>query len=380
MKKINVYLQYPWRIIDSSYYRNLLIYKTPKINFLNKDKVKVVISKRGFKINWALKEIVRRIIGIVKIPNIIYTFNNEAEIIHCAHCLSLNKKPWVVDFENYGALSAGGVEVTHSFIGRKIVKRLLKSRNCKKILPWTEAAKKSLLTEIDDPEIIKKIELLPFALKINKFKSKRKNNHINILFIGRYFRAKGGYIAVEVINELTKKYPNIYGTIISDTPKKVLEKYKKNRRIKFSNLVSPDTLMKEIYPSADIFLYPGFSDTFGFTLVEAMSFKLPIVTFEGFARDEIVIDNKSGFIIKKGKNEVDWMEFMEKKPPIERLKETNRKNKYIKNAIEKTEILVKDEKLRKKMGENGYNLVNDGKFSIKERNKRLEKIYREALK
>lgn len=376
MKKIKVYLQYPWRFIDSSYYKNLLVYKTPGIDFLNKGNLKVIRSKRGFKINWFLKEAIRKIVQIVKIPNAIYSFNKESEIIHCAHCLSLNKKPWVVDFENYGALSASGINVTNSYLGKKIIKRLLRSQYCKRILPWTEAAKKSMLDEIDDPMIIKKIDLLPFAFKTGQFKPKKKKDRITILFIGRYFRAKGGYVAVEIMDKLTKKYAEVYGVILSETPKEVLEKYGKNKKIKFLNLMKQEKVFKEVYPEADIFFYPGFSDTFGFALVEAMSFKLPVITFEGFAREDIITEGKNGFIIK-GKNLGEEYIMGEDN---EILSKVLKGSKHIRKAIEKTELLIKDKKKRMLMGEYGYKMVKNGKFSIKERDKKLKRIYEEALK
>ena len=43
-------------------------------------------------------------------------------------------------------------------------------------------------------------------------------------------------------------------------------------------------------------------------------------------------------------------------------------------------ILIENKKLREKMGKNSFKLVDTGKFSIKKRNKKLRRIYDEALK
>jgi len=48
--------------------------------------------------------------------------------------------------------------------------------------------------------------------------------------------------------------------------------------------------------------------------------------------------------------------------------------------MEKTEILIKNKKLRKKMGEEGGKRVQNGLFSINRRNEKLRRIYEEALK
>ncbi|MEA3329762.1 MAG: hypothetical protein U9Q06_03380, partial [Nanoarchaeota archaeon] len=59
-------------------------------------------------------------------------------------------------------------------------------------------------------------------------------------------------------------------------------------------------------------------------------------------------------------------------------KESNKK--IINEIFKKTELLIKNEKLRKQMSKNCVKEIKDGKFSVKKRNKRLKKIYEEALK
>ena len=50
--------------------------------------------------------------------------------------------------------------------------------------------------------------------------------------------------------------------------------------------------MGEIFPQSDIFIYPGYSDTFGFALIEALASGTPIITIDGFARKDIVAARK----------------------------------------------------------------------------------------
>ena len=228
-----VYFQYPWKFTDSSYYRNLLNYPPKGIDYVNKNKQTTIDSKTGFIINKFLKNQTRKIIKLIKIPNITYTKNEECEIIHCAHCLSLSKKPWIVDFEKYDTLTVGG-EVARSKKGIKIIKKFLKSKYCKKIMPWTIAAKNSLIENIKDKEIISKIQILPFAVPERKFKTNKTNkDKINLLFIARYFEPKGGPVVLEVMDHLTKKYKEVHAIFVSQTPKSFLKKYSQNKKIKF---------------------------------------------------------------------------------------------------------------------------------------------------
>ncbi len=380
MKKTKIYLQYPWKYGDSSYYKNLLGYPLKDVSYLN-PKFKTINSKIGFNLTKFIKKPIRNIVRVLNIPNIVRTksqYSNKADLIHCAHCLSLNNKPWIVDFERYETLSADG-SIARSEKGIRKITKLLKSENCKKILPWTNAAKKSILDYIGDEEVEKKIELLPFALPLKKYKSRRQDTKVHILFVARYFEAKGGYVALRVIDYLTKKYENVYGIFVSETPNNILEKYSENKKIEFHELMPQEKLFNEIYPKSDIFFYPGFSDTFGFSLVESLAFKLPIISFEGFARDEIVEDGKNGYIIKKKQDDEEivgenWREFRKK------LDEMTIENQYIRQAIGRTERLILNKSLRERMGEYGYKMVKNGKFSIQNRDKILKKIYKEALK
>jgi len=60
--------------------------------------------------------------------------------------------------------------------------------------------------------------------------------------------------------------------------------------------------MGEIFPQSDIFVYPGYSDSFGFALIDALASGTPIVSIDGFARKEIVKEGKIGFVIERQKN------------------------------------------------------------------------------
>ena len=46
---------------------------------------------------------------------------------------------------------------------------------------------------------------------------------------------------------------------------------------------------------------------------------------------------------------------------------------------EKTEKLMNNKKLREKMSRNALKEIKSGRFSIKERNKKLKRIYKESL-
>lgn len=367
--KIKVYLQYPWKFPDSSYYKNFLENPAEGIEYVNfsrdkKNKMEIIGSSKKFESMRKFKNVIRKMLNIIQMPNLTFAVDPKADLIHCAHCLSLNKKPWIVDSEVYDRVSAGG-NIAYSLIGKAIIKNRLKSKNCKRIIAWSEDCKKSFEDAFpNNPEILRKITIVPFALPTKSFKKIDHKGRIVLLFLARWFDAKGGRQTLEVFDRLTKNYKNVEALFICPIPDEYKKKYSKNPRIKILDLMPQEKLFKEIYPLADIFVYPGFGDSYGFAMPEAMAFGLPIVTVDSYARREIVQDGKTGFIIERPKSYKDYSCMDEK---------------MLNNLVEKTSILIEDKKLRDKMGDVAMKEVKSGKFSIKNQQRLLLKIYKEAL-
>jgi glycosyltransferase involved in cell wall biosynthesis len=352
MNNIKIYLQYPWKFPDSPYYKYLIKDSPKGVIYLNiEDQKGVITHKKLFWFSNFLKRNIRWGFNLINqsIPNAHLTKTKEEfDLIHCAHCLSKNKvEPWVLDLESDWQI----------FIGKKVaslktkekIKKILERENCKKIMPWTEATKKELLKEF--PEVKNKIEVVYPAVPEQNFKKKKKKE-ITLLFIARYFPDKGGFEAAKVMDYLTKKHSEVNGIILSDTPKKIIEKYSNNTKIKFMSLMPQKKVFEEIYPASNLLIYPGYSDSFGFAMLEAMSFGIPTITCQGYAREEIIEDGKTGFIAK-GKT----------------------KEEEVKEMIRLTENLIKNKTKLQKMSKECLKTIKNGKFSIKERNKKLKRIY-----
>lgn len=364
-EKIKVFLQFPWGISDSQYYKNLIEYPPENVVYITDQKsTGMITSKRRFFFMKFLKRSVRNIIkksGLIILNAHKTNSSKEYDLIHCAHCLSSNDSPWVADFESFWQM---WVYPRDTIKGRKKVSKILCKENCKKIIAWTEEAKKEIVTRF--PEIKDKLEIVYHGVPVQKFR-KQKSKQINLLFIGRYFYEKGGLHALEVLDRITRKHENVRGVFISPVPKKILEKYSENKKIEFYDLVPHKKIIDEIYPKSDILIYPGYSDTFGFLFTEALSFGIPVITAEGFGRKELVEEGKTGFIVNTN-GKIDSHNIGENE------------EKIIKDMTKKTEILISNRGLRNKMSKECLKCISDGKFSIKQRNEKLKKIYENALR
>ncbi len=361
---MKVYLQFPWKVSDSTYYTNIINYPPKGIVYnVKRKKSGIITSKKKFKINNKIKELIRVSLNKINlpIPNAHKTnYKGHYDLIHCAHCLSLNKRPWVADFEGVWQMWVSGDRTKR---GKKIVQDIIEDKNCKKIMCWCDDTKKEFLKTY--PKIEKKLEIVYPAFPLKKVK-KKLGKKIKILYAARYFWLKGGLISLKVLDFLLNKYKNLEVVFISDVPKEIKEKYPK---IQFFDLLPKEKMFEQL-KTADIFFYPSLVDTFGFTVLEAMSFGIPIIsvnTIQTHARKEMMQDKINGFLIEVSGR-------------LKRKSIGKEEEKLVRKLIEKTSILIENKKLREKMSKNCIKLIKNGKFSIKNRNKKLKSIYTQALK
>ncbi len=369
MGNLNVFFQKPLGIVDSSYYESLVKNPPKKISYSGFNNFKILIKGNLFKKTFLLKLFLKKVLKVLKVsfPNAYYSNNiGDSGLIHCTRCLSKNRFPWVADFEYINQFWFGGNSNKFNNKSKKTVRKYLNSEYCKKIMPWSEWSKKNILREF--PELKNKIEVVFPAVPIQTFSKNLHKKKVRFLFVGRDFEIKGGEIFLKILNTLTKKYPQVDGVIVSEVPEKFIMKYSKNKRIRFLKLLPRESLFTKIYPSSDILLYPTFSDTLGFAILEAQSFGIPVIsqkTKSTHTISETIIEGKTGFIINNlkasGENRV-------------------MDPKTLNSILKKCETLICERSLRNEMSKNAKTQILNGKFSIKERNKKLGKIYFDAMK
>lgn len=176
-----------------------------------------------------------------------------------------------------------------------------------------------------------------------------REDRVNILFVGIWFVRKGGPDVVRAFKLLAKKYKNIYLTIVGPVPKDISVNH---RRIKQTDFVPREKLIKEYYPRADIFvIIPPQVEGFGFAVLEAMSFAIPCIVSNVCALPELVENGENGFVIDAGNFD---------------------------QLVEKLETLISQGSLRNKLGEEARKKF-EKMFSIEKANKRLLSVYKESI-
>ncbi|MDE1848522.1 MAG: glycosyltransferase family 4 protein [Nanoarchaeota archaeon] len=363
MKPLKVYLQYPWKFPDSPYYKYLVENPPGGVEFLNEVKQEgAITSKRFFKFAGISKKIIRFIFRVIypSIPNAHYPRKGDYDLIHCAHCLSISRDvPWVADIEmNTSMFLTGKVGAP----GIKKIRKLVMGDKCKKLLPWTEYAKEGILKVF--PEFKDKLEVVYPAIPPKNNLKKRFNKKLKILFVARYFDIKGGLVALEILERLRREF-GIEGIVVSVVPAEIKSKYP---NLEIHDLM-PQKELFNLMESSDLFLYPGSYDTFGFSLLEAMRFGLPILTIvtpNSASRREIVTLGKTGEYIELDKN-------------LSGTLIGDYEEKAIDELIKRAELLIKNRKKIDQMRKECLKEITSGRFSILRRNRQLRRIYDEAL-
>lgn len=232
----------------------------------------------------------------------------------------------------------------HRYLG--VFDRDLNLLNCKRLVVFSEFAKKIHIKLGVDKE---RISVLYPGIQSRGLDYKKEKKQLNILFVGVWFERKGGLILLKAYERLRKKYSNIQLTILGPLPKHISIDRKNITQFDF---VSYDRLLKEFYPSADIFvLVPPRVEGFGMVTIEAASYGIPAIVSSVCALPELVEHGKTGFVVEPNNVQV------------------------LEKALEK---LIQNSALRKKMGEEARKRFLK-KFAIEETNKKILKIYKEAV-
>ena len=307
------------------------------------------------------------------------------DLVYSSQQLLSAKLPWVVDFEYANAL----VDYGDIRLARRFVQNRLTSKYCKKILPWSDWAKRTLYHSLDCESFKEKIETVHFGMSPKDFVKKKENDKLRLLFVGSTnpfnflnFEWKGGFEVVDAFLELSKKYEGLELVVRSWVPSEIREKCFHNPNIKmFYSPLSKDALAN-LYVSSDIVLFPAHLNL-GMAILEAMSYGLPVIARAVYDVPEAIKNMKTGILVSSPPELADYFSKVGEKRW--RRKQNTllgiRKCRpwLVKQIVEKASLLIEDTSLRRRIGQEARRLIEEGEFSIKNRNQKLKRIFDEAI-
>lgn len=219
-------------------------------------------------------------------------------------------------------------------------------RNFDMLIACTSIEKDYLIKNLNLTE--SRITTIPMGVDFDKFALlkgafnfkdhyfiRKERNHKLVLFCGYKNFEKGAISILKAIPLILENYPKVYFTFIGPSTtafNREIVKTKKNTNARIINL-SPDNLTGYFdknkiaaFMESDLYLMPSRSDAYGIAFLEAWSAGKPVIGAKIGATPEVIQDNIDGLLV-----EFD--------------------NPY--NIADQVVKLLRNKKLRKKLGEQG---------------------------
>ncbi|MFA5074986.1 MAG: glycosyltransferase family 4 protein [Candidatus Babeliales bacterium] len=269
-------------------------------------------------------------------------------------------------------------------IRRKIIQNFVKKYATKIVpickndsLPWQNNSKVNIVFNAVDNKIFDKDNLDKNFEQNFLFKNNLDKNAPKILFLGGLSREKGTLEIFNIFEKLLKKVPDAKLLVAGYFDLKInnifnikryfpVDRYKLkikkvlDKAVRMDSTGSPRTALKEniiflgpiktvsqIMSISDVIVFPATVGHFARPIIEAGFMAKPVIASKISPLDELVIDNKTGFLVD--------------------IKDTNL-------WAEKLENLLLNKSLNKQMGENAYNFCTQN-FNIDMHVKKIENIY-----
>lgn len=183
---------------------------------------------------------------------------------------------------------------------------------------------------------------IPNSLDNTKVKQSTLKNK-NVISVGRLSPEKGFLELIDVFVLIHQKDPQTHLNIIGDGPeyekiKSKIQELKLQEHVTLHGFQSKEYINQYLSKSS-LYLMCSYEESFGIVLIEAGSCRVPAIAFDSATgASEIIIDHKSGILIKNRNQELMAKEALNLLNDQQRLKEYGQKAQEIANnySLEKT--------------------------------------------
>ncbi|MEM0074851.1 MAG: glycosyltransferase family 4 protein [Conexivisphaerales archaeon] len=259
-------------------------------------------------------------------------------------------KPWIHENDQSPSQFLGRYVNSDGWVARQLKELFssyINSSLCKKTVVWSDWARKGYESDGIDKS---KIAVIPPPSPVRNHRISHEG--VNILFLGRDFLRKGGDISLQLFWRLSKEFENVRMIFVGEINQSdILRRVHADSKIRYFRQPDDSLLYSYIYPLSDIFVLPTRNDAFALSIVEAMSYGIPVVTTRRDALPELIMHSVNGYLASQNDTE----EF------------TNL-----------TAKLIENEELRNRMSLSAKQFVSH-RFSPAEIGKKLMQIYEDAM-
>ncbi len=246
------------------------------------------------------------------------------DLVHAYNRIPLGVTPFLIGFESH-LPRAFGHEDSGLF---RAMTRMLASRRCLRIVAISQFAKRQFLRQhADDPalgDLRSKLEVrypsIPMPAGPDAFMAP-SDARIRLLFVGHHFARKGGCVALRIADIAHRRGWPISVDIVSSLIVGAKSWVDPTRPDFFQPYVRlmhalpnvtyrgalPNPAILDLMRTAHFVLLPTFSDTFGYSAIEAMANHTPVVGTSQGALPEFIKDGENGLLLPLDRNDAgEW--------------------------------------------------------------------------
>ena len=245
------------------------------------------------------------------------------DLVHAFNRIPIGPTPFVIGFESH-LPRAFGYEKTAIF---RLSRDMLANEKCRRIIAISQYAERQFLRqhrEAAEEEALKgKLEVrypnLPVPAHLPDFAPDRQDR-ISLVFVGNHFARKGGCVALRIAEIASRRGIPVQVDIVSSVEVGAASWVDPLRASYFDadkvllaslgNVVHhahlPNDQVLALVRKAHFLLLPTFSDTFGYSAIEAMAQGTPVIATDQGALGEF-IDEANGILLPLERDEVgEW--------------------------------------------------------------------------
>jgi glycosyltransferase involved in cell wall biosynthesis len=154
------------------------------------------------------------------------------------------------------------------------------------------------------------IRLIPRGIDTESFHPSKRNGYLArrygirdkvcLLYVGRVSREKNLPVLAAAYKELAGMLDSVHLVIVGDGP--YMEEMRRSLRetpCTFTGYLEGEAL-SNVYASADLFVFPSTTDTFGNVVLEAQASGLPVIVTDQGGPSENVIPGETGLVVGGG--------------------------------------------------------------------------------
>ena len=387
-----VYLEPAWKLHMGYHVRQLIPFPPDGYEFVTRNGMDERLSGRiaGFQLTEALisKLWMRLPVPLMKArwDSLSKKPPSDAVLTFASNHLVFRKEPWVADIGRIWEVIGYNLKDFRRY--RHVIEEAFAADHCKGVLCWTEFSKNTCLAALDCRGFEHKVKALPLAVAPKDFTKEYDEHRVRLFFIGSanlagQFELRGGKEVLEAFDLLSIRHKNIELIIRSDISPITKKRYAKqlaNPRVRVLDGFLPWREIEGLYRTSDIFFFPCHYESWQITL-EAMSYELPVISIDLEGVSEFVSDGETGFLVEEGERVPQIQDGLPLSPlypqVLRALEDTD--PRVVNDLVEKANILIEDEKLRRKMGAAGRHQVEHGQHSLAYRNATLKEVFDKAL-